>query len=129
DVKEGTRAAMKIAGNVGGNVAGEVADEMAGEPGNEHPAVPLVPVVIDLPSTVRTAVRFTMSDEQHAQLEQIHKLGMELGGRGKELNPAEREAMQKQLADAQAAFEKSMRERTAQLSAQMQTLMKAREEA
>ncbi len=87
------------------------------------------PIVIDLPPPARTAMRFTLTDEQRSQLDKMQKLGMQLGLHARELTPAEREALEKQLGDTQKAFEASMKKRSDEFDAQMNSVMKAREMA
>ena len=71
------------------------------------PPPPGEPIVINVPTPPAMA-RFTWTGEQKAQLKEITRLGMKLGG-WQSLTPAEREETQKQLETIQQSFDASMR--------------------
>lgn len=134
--------AAKIADNVLKDVAKKVSREAAAEmaadddeenadEGDKSTDDEKMPIIIDLPApAMQVGNRFTLTNEQRRQLDQIQKLGMELGLRGKQMTPAEREALEKQLTDTQKAFEALMKQRSAEFDAQhVNVIVKSREMA
>jgi serine phosphatase RsbU (regulator of sigma subunit) len=134
----GTRIADNVMKDVAKKVSKEAAAEMAADADEENADESeksvddeKMPIVIDLPAPALQAVkRFTLTDEQRRQLDQIQKMGMELGLRGKQMTPAERELLEKQLADTQKTFETQMKLRSEEFDAQhVNVMLKSREMA
>ena len=84
--------------------------------------------IIDVPAPPATP-RFKWTAEQHAQLQEITRLGMQLGQNWKSLTPEQREELQKQMKTVQVAFDASMKETSADFEKQLQEARKAREAA
>lgn len=106
-------------------IAGEAKEEADSE---EAPDVPKGPVVIEIPVPARLP-RWKISDEQRTQLDRIRTLGQELGKRSRELSDDERAALEKQLDEAQQAFNKSIQASNQQFHTQLMTSLQARQEA
>ncbi len=115
--------AKKIASGVPADMADDGDVEQADEDEKSSDGAKM-PIVIDLPApALRAGKRFTLTDEQRRQLDQIQKLGMELGLRAKELTPAERESLERQLSETQKAFETEMKQRSDEFDAQHVNVM------
>src|SRR5262249_58500770 len=91
------------------------------------PPPPDEPLVTNAPP-VPAVARFAFTDEQRAQLKEITRLGMKLGG-WNGLTPAEREETQKQLQSVQKAFDLSMKASHAEFAKKVEAEQKEREEA
>ena len=111
------------------DLAGEIADRVVKEVVSEvMPEIPKAPIVIEIPVPAHAA-RWTLSDEQRTQLDQIRTLGQELGRRRNELSEEERTALEKQLASVQQDFNKSIQASEAQFQDRMTAAFDARESA
>jgi serine phosphatase RsbU (regulator of sigma subunit) len=122
--------AKKVSKEAAAEIAADAAEENADEEGKSADDEKM-PIVIDLPApAMQVGKRFTLTDEQRRQLDQIQRLGMELGLRGKQMTPAERESLEKRLADTQKAFETLMKQRSEEFDAQhVNVILKSREMA
>jgi serine phosphatase RsbU (regulator of sigma subunit) len=113
--------------NAAKSLASEIVRQVAGPALAEAiPDVPKAPLVIEIPVPSKMP-RLTITDEQRAQLDQIRKLGQELGRRSNDMGDDERKTMEAQLATAQEAFNKSIQESQTQYKDRLRAAFEARE--
>jgi serine phosphatase RsbU (regulator of sigma subunit) len=91
------------------------------------PPPPGEPIVIPIP-TPPVVSRFTWTDAQKAQLKEITRLGLKMGG-WQSLTPVEREETQKQLESVQQSFDASMRKSQAEFQKLLASSREAGKEA
>jgi len=137
DLGENTRAAVVTNVLAGMGDAASVVDsleiqptpapEPKGEARVESPAPPPPgqPIFIDVPTPPAVA-RFTWTNEQKQQLEQITGLSVKLGQSWASMTPQERDQTKKQLQTVQKTFDESMRASHTAIEKQRQAARVAR---